>query len=327
MAEEEETEPLGSVREKVVVKGATVNTQYEIGQIPVAGGASFSPTILVGEFDTQLLVCLPLSVWNRRVANRLLPSKGLSKPVACSMVACDEESREQAADGLEVQSWIGVLHSSLEEGITFDRDLDPDHNFGVGAHGENLVPVAHALAEVFNERYSFQTATSTAEAPGLPNGGTVGQNQDRVSQLEASMADMQANIQKLLSLNESRREPTRVPGVKTKPAVGFGTVSAPPGLGRQDYAGLDPQVVRAALDSGIPEQHLEEMSRLVQKHPMRMGDVPRSSAGMRQPTPLDESDEEEDIDGAPLEGEEEHGGAVEKAILQPRSAVPWRSLS
>lgn len=137
MAEEEEEEEAAAevvaAREKVVLRGSTFDTHFEVGQIPVAGGASFSSIILVGELDPRLVVCLPLAVWNRKVAQRLFPSKGLLKPVACSLVCCDVESREPIDGDITVRAWLGFLSAGLEETINFGREEGPDHMFGGGA--------------------------------------------------------------------------------------------------------------------------------------------------------------------------------------------------
>ena len=101
--EEEEADPVGSARDHVAIRGATLDTHFELGQIPVAGGTSYSSIIAVAELDSKLVVRLPLAVWNRRVANRLLaPQGGLTKPIACSLAACDEESRERVAGEVSV---------------------------------------------------------------------------------------------------------------------------------------------------------------------------------------------------------------------------------
>ena len=321
MEEGEEADPVGSARDHVAIRGATLDTHFELGQIPVAGGTSYSSIIAVAELDSKLVVCLPLAVWNRRVANRLLaPQGGLIKPIACSLAACDEESRERVAGDVSVRGWLGLLSPALEASIIYDRDAEPDHSFGFGSLGEPLIPDAEALAEVFNERFNtFHTAESAGggNPPGARDGPVEVAEPDRMAQLEATMLKMQENVQKLLE-KKAVSPPTlgarpKASGIRPAPVIGIG---APPGLVREDFAGLDPQVVRSAIESGVSEAHLREMASLMSKQPLRMEDVPRSSAGLRHAGPLDESGDEEEIDGEPLEEEGDSGGPVEKAILQ-----------
>lgn len=215
--------------------------------------------------------------------------------------------------------WLGLLSPALEAGITYDRDGEPDHSFGVGGLGEPLVPDAEALAEVFNERFNtFHTADSAGgNPPGARDVPGEVVEPDRMAQPEATMLNMQENLQKLLE-KKAGSPPSlgarpKSSGVRPVPVSAIGP---PPGLVREDFAGLDPQVVRSALDSGVSEAHLREMASLMSKHPQRMEDVPRASAGLRHAGPLDESGDEEEIDGEPLEEEGDSGGPVEKAILQ-----------
>ena len=57
MAEDEEVvDPIGSARDHVVIRGATLDTHFELGQIPVAGGTSYSSIIAVAELDSKLVV-------------------------------------------------------------------------------------------------------------------------------------------------------------------------------------------------------------------------------------------------------------------------------
>lgn len=135
-----------------------------------------------------------------------------------------------------------------------------------------------------------------------------------MTRLEEAMLAMQTDVAKLLS-KDPRGHAGRAQAARSK-AADAAKIGPPPGLSQTAFEGLDPQVVKAAQDSGIPDHQLQEMANLVRRHPQRMGDIPRENAGTQVATPLDESGEEEDIDGLPLDAPESSNGQMEKAILQ-----------
>ena len=189
MAEEEEAAAeVVAAREKVVLRGSTFDTHFEVGQIPVAGGVSFSSIILVGELDPRLVVCLPLAVWNGKVAQRLFPSKGLLKPVACSLACCDVGSREPIDGDIAVRAWFGFSSTGLEETINFGREEGPDHMFEVGGLGEPVLPDARAMVEVYNKRFNqYHTAESGMGDGGGGEPAPLGGKTDRMAKIEAGM--------------------------------------------------------------------------------------------------------------------------------------------
>ena len=118
-------------------------------------GSSFCSAILVGEADERFVVCVPLAVWSKRVISRLLPAKALEKPIACTVEACGEESREVSENGKTLKVWVGLLSPELEAALDFVRVEPPDYAFGVGNLSEHLLPSAPALAEVLSERFAY----------------------------------------------------------------------------------------------------------------------------------------------------------------------------
>ena len=332
MAAEDLTGADVPVRERLVVLGATYDTHYEVGQLPLAAGVSFCSAIAVCEIDGKILVCVPGEVWNRKVANRLLSPRLLSKVVGCSITACDEETREpvDTADGGSMKVWLGLLSEDSEALLDFGREDPPEHNFGLGAAGEPLVPLGQALQELANERFSYQTAESDLGSTG---------GKSRLDKLEATMISLQENLNALVGQGVQKtagRKPALVRdrGTRTEapPRISFAPTSAPtsssfpppPGLSGYGgaYQGLGPNVVNSALSAGIPSEHISEMAALLAQHPQRMEDMPRPSqrrgGGAEE---LGESAEEEEIPEDLQEdqtgtGAEASGGSVEKAIAQ-----------
>eukprot|EP00435_Cladocopium_sp_Y103_P017455 s2486_g4.t1 len=205
--EAEDEEP--TLRDRLVLKGTVSDTHYEVGQIELPAG-TFSAIIAVGEAaDVKILVCVPFEVWSKRVVSRLLPIKALGKPIAYSLEACDEESRELLPDGRTIKVWMGILSTELEEAVVFTRVEPPDHAFGVGDESKPLVPSARALAEVLSERFAFQSAAESQERDQQRRAG----EGDRLDAIEASLLSLKENLAPILGASrEEPRKPALQPG-------------------------------------------------------------------------------------------------------------------
>ena len=174
-----------------------------------------------------------------------------------------------------------------------------------------------------SEKFDFFTAESelpTATGPASAPGGVA----SRLTQLEAGLSEIREVLQELS--RNSQRTPSQSPSRDRKlprrpsspaPAIRPGALRG----GRErkvSFVGLDPTVVDAALQAGVPETHLEQMSGLLQQRGSKMGDLPRPSS-RKTVDPLSDSEEEaEELvpDGADgLAGSSSDGG-VAKAIVK-----------
>ena len=297
-------------------QGTTADSLYEVGQIPLADQNQFTAIIPVAVVEDKLLVCVPGGAWSKKVASRKLPPQALARPVACSVVWCDEDTRSPGDTESNMRVWVGMLQPTMEEFIRFDREDEPDITFGLVEGRGPAVPLAAALAEVCADRFTFMSADS--------GGGGRSQGQDRLDRLEASLAAIQESLAvlqgpKASTPAASAPAPTRPSALRPRPKPA--SVAPPPGLpGRVSFPGLDQGVVDSALTAGVSEKHLAEMSAMLSRHPQRMGDLPSRPRGAAAGGPLDESqdEEEEEAEGADdgALGVEDGTGPVEKAIVQ-----------
>ncbi len=298
-------------RAKVVVQGTTADSLYEVGQIALADQNQFSAIIAVSVVEDKLLVCVPSGAWSKKVASRKLSPQALGRPVACSVVCCDEDTRSPGETESSIRVWVGFLQPTMEEFIRFDREEEPEITFGLVEGRGPAVPLAAALAEVCADRFSYMSAESGA--------GGQRHQQDRLDKLEASLAAIQESLAVLQGPKAQVQAPSRPSALKPRPKpVGM---APPPGLGhRVSFPGLDQGVVDSALTAGVSENHLAEMSSLLQRHPQRMGDLPSKPRAAAAGGPLEESqdEEEEEAEEAGEEAIEAEAGTgpVEKAIVQ-----------
>ena len=284
-------------RSNLVFAEGLIDSDYTVGSILLGDQTSTSSTIVISEIERQLLVAVPLVVWHKRPKSRLFAARGLSKVLQCSVVSSQAGEREVATPDRQVKVWIGLLAVELELTIEFVLDREPDHPF-LCEDGEPGLPFAQGLVDVAAERFTFQSALSHQEVAGERP------EERRLKLLEEQMMQLQSSIQLLTQKLDVKKPVAAAPKVAPKVA------------GSEKVAGLDPQVVNAARQAGVPEAHLLEMAQIVAKSPGKMEDVPRQRP--RGSGALSESEaEEEEIDAA-LEGGAGLGadGGVAKAIVK-----------
>eukprot|EP00913_Durusdinium_trenchii_P013535 g12706.t1 len=268
-------------------------------------GFSFSSVIAIAVQGGQLLVAVPFESWARKVADRALPPKALSKPLLCSVFACHPEAREEPLEEeFSQRIWVGFLNKELEPSLefSFPAEFEADYPF-VSDSGEAFIPYAESLVEVSAERYQFVTAesggggaASASRGERAAGGGDAG----RIARLEDGMAELQKSLSSLTSVmrgslkemkDRAPSTPGRAPALRT-----------PERVRRVNFRGLDGAVVDAALGAGVPEAHLQEMADILSKSPGKMEDLPRRPAKNTEGA-LSETEEEE-----PEEVEEELEG-------------------
>ena len=290
-----------------------------VGKLSIAEN-SFA--ILIIRFaEEKLLVAVPHKAWHRRAQNRLLPAGSLTKPLSLQVSVCLEDSRDQAAPE-NCKLWVGFLHRDYWQFVDFPEEaFEVDHNFTILDSSEICIPFGEALQAIQEDKFP---------SPLTEPGGA--HESDRLTALEAQMASLKSGMDLLLA----RRTP-----LKEDVESGFVTadaaedVAAPPGLmaprpkrppalkppTRTQYAGLDPGTVAAAVQAGVPAEHLEAMSKLVMEKPAKMGDVPRVTLPATPYNVLDDDAEEpEEVaelpDGAPASSD-----PVAQAIVTLTSIV------
>ena len=158
----------------------------------------------------------------------------------------------------------------------------------VGGRCTCPLPYGKALVEVANEHFGFVTAES--EMAPTPAVVQVAPMEDRMKKLEDSLEAIRGSLAELAG--EPRGGCRAVPLPAKKPKKKEKAAGA--------VAGMDPTTVQAARQAGIPESHLEEMSKILRSRPQKLEDVPRKGA-LVKPAPSGPLGETED------EGEEDEG--------------------
>ncbi|CAK9092538.1 Ultraviolet-B receptor UVR8 [Durusdinium trenchii] len=246
-----------------VYESGHTNYHYEVGRILLADELSFSAIILIAEQEESILCAVPFEVWNRRVSSRLLPSRTLSRPLLCS--------------------------------VEFMDDLDVDYGFKAPGLAAVSLPYAEGLVNLVQEKFEFLTAESG------PQGelGDATRDRDlsgRLSKVEAGLGEIREFLMELRekktrsdkshTSQDARKSPT-------PPATPRASALRKNPSRRVSFAGLDPSVVDAALQAGVPEAHLQEMSGLLASRPSKMEDLPRPGTGKPR-DPLSDSEDDGD---------------------------------
>ena len=293
-----------------VVQDSIVNLSYPLGILQVDSLAHLPKVqvVFIAAFDNKILAAVPRSAWNRRLDQRIIPSGWFTKMTPLECVACSLEERDLQVEDLMVQIWIGFLKPSLQDRVDFSsqEDLGAEYVFEADCAGP-ILPFGQALADVANEHFSFFSAqeefpqeevdaSPVAEELGLAEVCT------RVGRLEHTISQMAANLETLVQpasrpsalraarTMKSSSAPSLPVASKVKLAPKPKMISAPPSSAEQ-YPSLDPGVVKAAVQAGLSEDVLQQMSRLVGRNPKaaKMSDL---NLGL-VPDPLSDQEEED----------------------------------
>ena len=308
-------QPGQNVSVLVLPPGGHTNFHYDVGRIILADEFSSANIILVAEQDQSTICAVPYDVWNRKVSQRLLPRTALSRPVLCSVAACHQDTREEPEAELQMKVWVGILSTPLLDGIHFGEDLEVDHGFRAPGLEPDFLPYAQGLVDILSEKFDFYTAESGGG--GAPPGADV---QDRLSKLESGIGEIRSLLERLAPAAPSKDAVARSlrKDVTPTPDKRAGALRKG-GEKKVSFAGLDGAVVDAALQAGIPESHLQEMSSLLSRRPSKMEDLPRPNAAKGN-DPLSDSEEEDEelipVDEHGSPGGSSSDGGVAKAIVK-----------
>ncbi len=266
--------------------------------------------IAVVEIDSRVVVAVPYTAWHRNLSRRRLPVNCLVKPVCISLPFEDRALEEgEEAPIITEKVWLGYLASGHEGQVVFDSSgAGPEPDLHFSSRSPATLPTAGGLAAAVEQHFAFVSAGSGADTP-VPVGGA-GDIDGRLLNLEAAIASLAENFQQLA--------PAPKPCRPTAKAVG-----TPPGLPQQAHPkaslrGLDAEVVQAARQSGVPEDHLQEMARLAGRGRPAMDDMPQTrgrAVGSKNPLSESEDDAAEEEEPAGVVGGGS-GDPVEAALLK-----------
>lgn len=289
-----------------------VNRKAEDQTSPLAhlrfqrGGQDFAINLIpVAEIEGSLLVAVPHSAWDRKVADRMSPRRALTRVVSVEvLIALAETPNEVLHDEEPMRLWVGFLEKGLATRVVGEEleEVSADIVVGRGTD-EAVVPYHGALLELAREHFAFHTA----ESGGPEEEAKEEDLKQKLLSMEAVMVEMQQSIAKLV-------------GGPSKPATGASSHVDPKPKRKSalkvnptkdaELAGLDQTVVASARTAGISDDQLRQLAAVLKK-PNRMEDTPN----MRRKDVLSESEESEAGEGAEdAEQDAEEGGEKDKAV-------------
>lgn len=237
-----------------VSPSSPLNSNPETVTFALESGESIE-IFAVTYIDDKLLVAVPISVWNKRVAQRLLPKDFLQKPVVVEVLACKPEDPSSDLEEFKGRVWMGFIAPSyLAKLEVVTEDVNFDYPFKLG-DSEELWPSPRGLVEAAVEHFAFQSAED------LPHAGASGSAVDaRLDRLESSVDRMAEMMTQLVSAQQPP-----VVGRKSvqKSVLQPDPLTADPGTSK--FPLLDSSVVHAALAAGVNEDALLEMQKLIGK--------------------------------------------------------------
>ncbi|CAE7806563.1 unnamed protein product, partial [Symbiodinium sp. CCMP2456] len=269
-----------------VVAGGVLNYDFEIGALAVGDGDSRRTisVILVAPFEERLLAIFPHKAWDKKANKRKLPAGPFTKPLLCEVACASLLDRTVVSAEAPVKVWFGMLARALAEQIVFDSSEPPDIPFGPPS--SPVLPYAPALVELAENQFGFQSALSSPGPRADPF-------EARLQALESTLGQLNASVQQLVGRDGAPPDPrasrakaapkarAAVPGAaKAGTRAGVGSIPgtpAPPGKAKE-VPGLDPAVVKAALDSGVSAFELKELGGLLAKGRGALGDFPAAPA-------------------------------------------------
>eukprot|EP00435_Cladocopium_sp_Y103_P064265 s216_g26.t1 len=265
----------------------------------------------------KLLVAFPETVWDRRVAKRMLPERALSRAILVEVLTAYEDQPEDATEEV-MKLWIGLLNPSLISAVRpgVGADVVADIYREDAVMGRTLIPFGPSLVEVSEEHFAFHSAEDEvppeeeADPPPEEEAAPEDPMERRMQEVEEGMKAIRDNLAELVK--NTRPAPKQAePGPRKSALRAAPKPAALPGL--------DPGVVQSAREAGIPEEQLRRVSVLLAEG-SKMKDVPgprKVVPKTAQPDPLDESEPEEVAEVSAAEEETAAGGApIEKAVVQ-----------
>ena len=303
-----------SLRDSLVLQSdGSVNVNYPPAVISVQQGVDprvlISAVLIAEAAGGGFVVAFPARCWHRQTNRRVISLDFVRRVTAVRVPFVSPEDRSTRLEG-EVRVCLGVLTETGEGAVDlltdFEGEVDVDYPFVAGEAAANL-PDAQGLIDVSTGVFEFETAESggppgvvvapesaQAEASGL---------EGRLKSLESCFASVQRDLQTLLR--------GQIAGVERGSGSGRGTGldRTPTPAASLQLTGLDPSVVRAARQAGVPENHLEEMAKMISKQKKSLGDQAKSAGPPKvrttevQDALQDEPYQQDDPSSEPLPGD------------------------
>ena len=311
-----------AAEEDLVVVDAAGEIEFDYPLFGFEAGDEVIPLVRVAIIGGKLLVAVPPRAWNRKVKNRLLPRASLQRPVTVELGVCSGEDREQELESQVCRCWMGFLLEEFHASILNPEDVEEFTLSFVAGESPELFPSARGLVAAAQEHFAFETA---AEEINQEGGSGSGSMEQRMVALENSLVQISAQLEKMV-----KASPVATAKVVASSGV-YSKTTRPSALKKpkeqnSKYPSLDPSVVAAAIDAGVPEDNLQEMEKLLsggavvgKRHaaPRSRVQLKPKSKAKKEKDPLSESESMEE-DAAQ---EEDGSGGASSGIQSEQSTV------
>ncbi|CAE7243718.1 unnamed protein product [Symbiodinium sp. CCMP2456] len=231
-----------------VYVGGTTNFNFSVGALAVGEESKTVAIALITDYEDRVVVALPSKAWDKRVKHRKVSSP-FARPSLVQVLAAAPDDREQPSDA-SVKVWIGLLARQVAAAVVF------------GGLPEEC--------DVADAQFGFATARSAADPS----------QEARLRAIEASIDKLSRAVSAAVGAGApgAKVAASTKQGAKAKTKVGRPPESVPgtpmPRGTAREVPGLDPAVVRAALDAGIEKGQLEELKGLLGEKRSALRDFP-----------------------------------------------------
>ena len=240
--------------------------------------------LFICELEEKALVAVPQSAWHRTLSRRVLPPTALLKATLVEVACARKSALDQLLEGQTIKVWIGFLGPEFIDHVQTHLGFFEAAHYFDDDEEDPMLPYAPALIEVAQEHFAFfsaneEEAVEEQEEPPelIPDESGSVPIEHRLLRLEQSLANLAKGVETMLK--EKTPKPKATSKAKAVPAnpkaKSNATVRAPAlrktkknsEVGGADvgasYPSLDPGVVAAALQAGVPKENLEEMEKLI----------------------------------------------------------------
>ena len=307
---------LGPDEPTFVTEEGIVNSAFRVGSLLLEAQGTRPETsiqvIAIAEIaDSKILVAVPLNAWHKRkAAERILNARIFTKPCLLEVAVVQSGDREATTEDVNMKLWTGFLSKDYFDAVDFSlEEVEADVCFTASSPG-TFFPYAYSLVEVANEHYSFFSAaedTPKEDAEPARGEGELGSPdlQGRMEQMEFNMAKLMEGMDQLIQRQGGPQTPrvtfaassspsTAMPAAKVKAAPGRPSALRKPAQVPPSPVPLDAGVVAAAMQAGVGDDVLQEISRLMSKN-VKAVKVKDLNAAARL-DPLSEFEEEDEIE-------------------------------
>ena len=334
-----------------IFEDAAINLEYPV-HVFLVDPFEDQPAVqilYITELDGKILIAIPYSAWSRQVSKRALPAGCIVKATVVEVLCCKMSNRSEPLEDIKMKLWVGFLKRQFEKMVHTDvTEFTCDHLFD-DSEDDPMLPFAQSLIDAAQDHFAFFSAEEPQEEgldeveliPGQNNGdqeqegsGSVKLLSKRVTQIETVLEEVNAGMRKLLNPNSpsmtaagifAKQNVTKKPADRNTQVRGAGeAVFMPtPKKKAQQFPLLDPGVVQAALQAGVPESNLIEMQKLLASNPKatKMKDINTALHIATDPLSEEEFNDPAAGAGAAEPGFVETGDPMQDAVQRLTSIV------